>query len=58
MYLLPLTENRYLIGTFVLVLAIAEIKEPLLFSGVASRMFILVLVYYYFEKKLCASKRF
>lgn len=58
MYLLPLTENKYLLGTFVLILSIAEIKEPLLFSGVAARIFILVLIYYYCEKKLHTSKRF
>tara|TARA_B100000787_G_scaffold35273_1_gene24528 strand:- start:2102 stop:3352 length:1251 start_codon:yes stop_codon:yes gene_type:complete len=51
MYLLPFRINKYLIGTFVLVLTVAEIKEPLLFSGVASRMFILILVYYYCGNK-------
>lgn len=58
MYLLPLTENKYLLGTLVLILSIAEIKEPLLFSGVAARMYILILIYYYCEKKLQTSKRF
>lgn len=51
MYLLPFSINKYLIGSFVLVLTVAEVKEPLLFSGVASRMFILILVYYYCEDK-------
>ena len=42
--------NKYLIGTIILLLTIAEIKEPLLFSGVASRIFIIVLVFCWFEK--------
>jgi hypothetical protein len=50
MYFLPFSENKFLIGSFILLLAVAEIKEPLLYSGAASRMFIFILVYGYFEK--------
>lgn len=51
MYFLPLGENKFLIGSLIVLLAVAEAKEPLLYSGVASRIFILVLVYCYCEKK-------
>lgn len=50
MYFLPFSENKFLIGSFILLLAVAETKEPLLYSGVASRMFVIILVYCYFEK--------
>ena len=50
LYQMPFSENKFLIGSFILLLAVAEIKEPLLYSGVASRMFIFILVYGYFEK--------
>ena len=48
-YFLTYRLNKFLIGSFILVLTIAEIKEPLLYSGFASRMFILISVYYYCE---------
>lgn len=51
MYFLTYRLNKFLIGSFILVLTIAEIKEPLLYSGFASRMFILIFVYYYCEDK-------
>ena len=57
MYFLTFRINKYLIGSFVLVLTIAEIKEPLLFSGFASRMFILIFVYYYCEDKYLKAKK-
>lgn len=57
MYLLPFKINKYLIGSFLLILSIAEIKEPLLFSGVASRMFILILIYYYCENNYLKTKK-
>jgi hypothetical protein len=57
MYFLTFGINKYLIGSFVLVLTIAEIKEPLLFSGFASRMFILIFVYYYCEDKDLKAKK-
>ena len=50
MYFLQFNSNKFLIGSFILLLAIAETKEPLLYSGVASRMFILLLVYCYCGK--------
>lgn len=57
MYFLTFRINKYLIGSFVLVLTVAEIKEPLLFSGFASRMFILIFVYYYCEDKYLKAKK-
>lgn len=57
MYFLTFRLNKYLIGSFILVLTIAEIKEPLLFSGFASRMFILIFVYYYCEYKDLKAKK-
>lgn len=57
MYFLTFRLNKYLIGSFVLVLTLAEIKEPLLFSGFASRMFILIFVYYYCEDKYLKAKK-
>lgn len=57
MYFLTFRINKYLIGSFILLLTIAEIKEPLLFSGFASRMFILIFVYYYCEDKYSKAKR-
>ena len=56
MYFLTFRLNKYLIGSIVLVLTIAESKEPLLFSGFASRMFILIAVYYYCEDKYLKVK--
>ena len=41
--------NKFLVGTLILLLAIAELKEPLLYSGVASRMFIFILVFCWFD---------
>jgi len=57
MYFRAFSYNKYLIGSFVLMLTIAEIKEPLLFSGFASRMFILISVYYYCENKYLKASR-
>ncbi|MGI0013239.1 MAG: hypothetical protein ACREBU_07340, partial [Nitrososphaera sp.] len=50
MYLLAFNGNKFLIGAFVFLLAAAETKEPLLYSGLAFRMFILISVYCYCEK--------
>ena len=47
MFLLGTGRYRFLLGSFVLLLLIAEAKEPLLYSGVASRMFILIAVFAY-----------
>lgn len=49
MYFLPFKRNKFLIGAMVLLLLAAEAKEVLLYSGVASRMYILLLVYCYFD---------
>jgi hypothetical protein len=38
-------KNKFLIGNLILLLTLAEIKEPMLFSGLSSRMFILILVF-------------
>lgn len=48
-YFLPFKKNKFLIGAMVLLLLVAEAKEVLLYSGVASRMFILLLVYCYYD---------
>jgi len=50
MYFLVFKGNEFLIGTLVLVLAASELKEPLLYSGVASRMFIFVLVFFWCDR--------
>lgn len=57
MFMLPYRANKFLIGSFVILLTIAEIKEPLLFSGVGSRMFIFILVYCYCEDKYLKFKK-
>jgi len=49
-FLINFRKNKFLIGTFVLLLASSEVKEPLMFSGVASRMFILILVFIYYQR--------
>ena len=49
-YFCALRGNEFLLGTSILILAIAELKEPLLFSGVASRMFIFILIFCWFDK--------
>ena len=49
-YFLAFKSNEFLIGVMILLLTVAEIKEPLLFSGVASRIFITVLVFFWLEK--------
>jgi hypothetical protein len=38
-------NERFLLWSMLVILLIAEAKEPLLFSGNASRMFVLVLVF-------------
>ena len=55
-YFRSIRFNKYLLGTFIFLLTISEIKEPLLYSGFASRMFIIISIYYYYENKLKASK--
>jgi len=59
--------HEFFVGTLILLLSIAEVKEPLLYSGVASRMFIFILVFCWFDNYLrsrgntlavsCVSKR-
>lgn len=50
MFLIDFNKNKFLIGAFVLLLVTSEVKEPLMFSGVASRMFILILVFVYYQR--------
>lgn len=47
MYLLGFSGHKYLIGSMVVLLVIAEAKEPLMYSGTAARMFILLAVFAY-----------
>lgn len=49
LYLLPFYRNKFLIGSFICLLAVAELKEPLLFSGMGFRIFMLILVNLYCE---------
>lgn len=50
MYLIDFLDYKYLIGSFFLLLVFAEAKEPLLYSGVASRVFLLLIGYLHIEK--------
>lgn len=50
MFLLVFKGNKFLIGSLLLILLISEAKEPLLYSGVVSRMFILILVFRFCEQ--------
>ena len=45
-------KDRFLIGNLILLLTIAELKEPILYSGLASRMFILILVFSWFNERI------
>ena len=49
-YFMAFKGNEFLVGTFIFLLAVAEIKEPMLFNGVAARMFVIILVFCWFEK--------
>ena len=50
-YFLGFKGNEFLIGTLILILAVAELKEPLLFSKIASRIFIITLVFCWFNRR-------
>ena len=42
--------NKFVLIPFLTILVISEIKEPLLFSGIASRIFLLISIFYFVSK--------
>jgi len=46
-FIKSLSFNKFLLIPILIILCIAELKEPLLYSGVASRSFLLISLYYY-----------
>jgi hypothetical protein len=51
-------KKRFLFLTIGAVLLVAEFKEPLLFSGYASRVYVLLLAYTLFEYNYLKRKRY
>jgi len=50
-YLKPIKSHRFLLYCIALILLLAETKEPLLYSGNASRVFILILIFSHMDRK-------
>lgn len=56
-YLSGFKKDRFLMGNLILLLTIAELKEPLLLTGLSSRMFILILVFSWFNEHIKIKRR-
>ena len=51
LYLSKAKLDLFLVYSFVLVLSVAEVKESLLFSGYAARVFIIILTFFTLERR-------